>query len=68
MAETRGITVKIPVELHSQVKAEQETLGITMNQYIENVLTEHFTMERKKRIWDLQERWHFRYRRICSRE
>lgn len=48
MAETRGITVKIPVELHSQVKAEQESLGITMNQYIENVLAEHFTMDRKE--------------------
>lgn len=42
MGETRGITVKIDAELHSQVKAEVEAQGLTMSQYIESVLTEHF--------------------------
>ena len=32
MVETRGITVKVQAELHSRVKAEQESLGMTMNQ------------------------------------
>lgn len=41
--ETKGITCKIPLELHQQIKEEQERLGITMNQYIEMVLREHFT-------------------------
>lgn len=50
MAETRGITVKIDAELHSRVKAEVEALGLTMGQYIEQVLTEHFKlMEGAKR-------------------
>lgn len=42
MAEMRGITVKVPVELHEKVKAEQELLQQTMNQYMEMVLEEHF--------------------------
>lgn len=42
MAELRGITVKVPAELHEKVKAEQELLEKTMNQYIEMVLEEHF--------------------------
>lgn len=49
MAETRGITVKVQAELHSRVKAEQESLGMTMNQYVEKVLKEHFqSMEGKE--------------------
>jgi len=41
--ETKGITCKIPLELHQQIKEEQERLGVTMNQYMEMVLREHFT-------------------------
>lgn len=39
---TRGITVKVPEEIHAQAKAEQESLELTMSQYIELVLQEHF--------------------------
>lgn len=47
--ETRNITVKIQAELHSQVRAEQEAMGITLSQYMEKILTEHFDyMERKE--------------------
>jgi len=42
MAELRGITVKVPADLHDKVKAEQELLQQTMNQYIQMVLEEHF--------------------------
>lgn len=42
MAELRGITVKVSVELHDRVKAERERLQQTMSQYIEMVLEEHF--------------------------
>lgn len=42
MAETRCISVKVSGELHGRVRAEQESLGITMNEYMEKVLTEHF--------------------------
>ena len=43
MAETKGISVQVPVDLHAKVKAEQEQLELTMNQYIQQVLEEHFT-------------------------
>lgn len=39
---TRGITVKVPEEIHAQAKAEQESLELTMSQYIELVLQERF--------------------------
>ena len=42
--ETKGLTCKIPLELHQQIKEEQERFGMTMNQYIEMVLREHFTI------------------------
>lgn len=41
--ETRGITVKIPADLHAKVKTEQESLEFTMSQYIQQVLEEHFS-------------------------
>lgn len=43
MADTKGISVQVPVDLHTRVKAEQEQLELTMSQYIEQVLEEHFT-------------------------
>lgn len=47
--ETRNITVKIQAELHSRARTEQEAMGITLSQYMEKVLTEHFDyMERKE--------------------
>ena len=42
IAELCGITVKVRSDLHDKVKAEQELLQQTMNQYIEMILTEHF--------------------------
>lgn len=45
---TRGITVKIPADLHAQVKAEQEALELTMSQYIQQVLEEHFSRKEGK--------------------
>ena len=43
MADTKGISVQVPVDLHTRVKAEQEQLELTMSQYIEQILEEHFT-------------------------
>ena len=42
MEETRGITVKVAADLHARAKADQETRGLTMSQYITLVLEEHF--------------------------
>lgn len=43
MAETKGISVQVPVELHARVKVEQEQLELTMSQYIQQIIEEHFT-------------------------
>ena len=45
---TRGITVKIPAGLHAQVKAEQEALELTMSQYIQQIIEEHFSRKEGK--------------------
>lgn len=45
---TRGITVKIPADLHAQVKTEQEALELTVSQYIQQVLEEHFSRKEGK--------------------
>jgi hypothetical protein len=42
MPEMRGITVQVPADLHVKVKTEQELLKLTMSQYIQMVLEEHF--------------------------
>lgn len=42
MADTKGITVKVDANLHEKVKTEQEALAVTLSQYIEMVITEHF--------------------------
>jgi predicted DNA-binding protein len=47
MEETRGITVKVPAELHNRVRTEQESLEMTMSSYITMVLEEHFNPNRK---------------------
>ena len=44
--ETKGLTCKIPLELHQQIKEEQERFGMTMNPYIEMILREHFTNQK----------------------
>lgn len=47
MSQTKGISVNVAVDLHSKAKAEQESLTITMSQYITMVLEEHFSKEGK---------------------
>ena len=48
MAETKGISGKIDAELHRLIKEEQERLGLTMSQYLEQVFTEHFTPKQEE--------------------
>lgn len=43
MADTKGISVQVSVDLHAKVKAEQEQWELTMSEYIQKVLEEHFT-------------------------
>lgn len=49
MSETRGISAQVRTDLHGKVKAEQELLKQTMNQYIEMVLEEHFNPKQNEK-------------------
>ena len=39
--ETKGITCKIPLELHQQASREMQEREMTVSQYIEMVIREH---------------------------
>ena len=39
--ETKGVTCKIPLELHQQASEEMQGKGLTVSQYIEMVIQEH---------------------------
>lgn len=43
MEKLKNLCGQIPEELHNQVRAEQESLGLTLGKYLEQVLTAHFT-------------------------
>ena len=36
--ETKGVTCKIPLELHQQASEEMQGKGLTVSQYIERVI------------------------------
>lgn len=42
MESRKNLCAMIPEGLHQQVREEQETLELTLSQYVEKVLTEHF--------------------------
>lgn len=42
MGKTTNLCAKIPEELHAQVREEQEELGVTLNEYVKEILEEHF--------------------------
>lgn len=42
MEKRKNLCAMIPEELHGRVKQEQEALGLTLAQYVEMVLEEHF--------------------------
>ena len=48
MNQTKGISVSVDVDLHSRVKTEQESLTLSMSQYITMVLEEHFNQKEGK--------------------
>ncbi len=72
MSETKGITVKVPIELHAEVSAHLAATGKTMNEFVaealkdelhpKNQIMEEKNMEKKKTIAfqvseDLRDRW-----------
>ena len=42
MAEKKNLCAPIAVELHQKVREEQERLGQTLGEYVEQILKEHF--------------------------
>lgn len=42
MEKRKNLCAMIPEELHGRVKSEQEALSLTLPQYVEMVLEEHF--------------------------
>lgn len=43
MEVRRNLCAQIPESLHAKVRAEQESLEQTLSQYVEMILTEHFS-------------------------
>ena len=60
MAEKKNLCAPISIELHAKVREEQERLGQTLSEYVEQVLREHFegrsknTMSEKGRTMAFQ--------------
>ena len=51
--ETKGITCRIPLELHRKITEEMRAQGITVGQFIEQIIHEHYekgepTMEKTR--------------------
>lgn len=44
MESRKNLCAMIPVALHTQARTEQEKLKLTLSQYVEMVLKEHFEM------------------------
>ena len=40
--ETKGITCRIPLELHRKITEEMRAQGITVGQFIEQIIHEHY--------------------------
>ena len=40
--ELKGITCRIPLELHNQISEEIQEMGSTMGQFIEVIIREHY--------------------------
>lgn len=48
MGETKSLCAKIPVELHNKVREKQEESGVTLNQYVEQLITEYYEIKEIK--------------------
>ena len=57
MPEMKGITVKIPADLHAEVKAYLEAHGMTMGEFIaqavDHELHPKFESHRRTKIWNV---------------
>ncbi len=42
MEAKKNLCAMIPESLHARVKQEQETMGVTLSEFVEQILIEHF--------------------------
>ncbi len=48
MAETKNLCVQIPTQLHQKVAVNKEQSGLTLNQYVVQLITEYYEMKELK--------------------
>lgn len=48
MENRRNLCAQIPEELHARVRKEQESLNLTLSQYVEQLLTEYYKQKEGK--------------------
>lgn len=46
MSDKKSLCAKISVELHEKVSAEKEQSGLTLNEYVELLLTEYYEIKK----------------------
>lgn len=46
MSETKSLCAKISVELHGKVTTEKEESGLTLNEYVEQLITEYYELKK----------------------
>lgn len=47
MAETKSLCAKISVELHNKVTQCKDDSGLTLNEYVEHLITEYYQMKER---------------------
>lgn len=50
MADTKNLCAQIPIELHQKITEEKEESGLTLNQYVEKLITEYYEMRGMKNM------------------
>lgn len=65
--ELRNASVKLPADLHQQIKDELEAKNITMSQFLRWRQKNISTKRKAEKQWQTDGRWHLRYRRNFSR-
>ena len=47
MAETKNMSVQLPIELHQKVTESKDAQGTTLSEYVKNLITEYYDMIEK---------------------
>ena len=46
MTETKSLCAKISVDLHAKITTEKEESGLTLNEYVEQIITEYYELKK----------------------